>query len=233
MPGERIKIGLLIDNFSLPAWIHEMLKRVNESDYATISLIIKNKKNNTGESKGLNNLAYFLYRKLESKIVKARPDASLRKNITDIIGNATVLEVQSFSKGGFDYFEEKDIALIALHQPDVILKLGTGKFGGGILNVAKYGVWAYQIGDYTLVKGAPDGVWEVIEGKCSTGISLKILSDNGEADVLCGSYSSTNVAMNKNINLACWKAVSFVPRQLKKLYENADTFLLNVKILSG
>ena len=78
MPGERIKIGLLIDNFSLPAWIHEMLKRVNESDYATISLIIKNKKNNTGESKGLNNLAYFLYRKLESKIVKARPDASLR-----------------------------------------------------------------------------------------------------------------------------------------------------------
>ncbi len=229
MPGQRIKIGLLIDNFILPAWIYEMLKRVNESEYATISLIIKNELSNTGESKGFNNLAYSLYRKLESKIVKTRPDAFLRKNITDIIGNAAVLEVESFSKEGLDHFEEKDIALIASHQPDVILKLGTGKFGGGILNVAKYGLWAYQIGDYTLAKGVPAGVWEAIEGKCSTGISLKILKENGETDILCNSYSSTNVAINKNINLACWKAVSFVPRQLKKLYENADIFFLNVK----
>ena len=227
MPGESIKIGILIDNFILPSWICEMLKRIDESEYATISLIIKNNKPVTDQTKGFNHLAYTLYRKLENKITKARPDAFLRKNISGKTGNATILEVQSFSKEGIDYFEEKDIQLIASHQLDVLLKLGTGKFGGAILNAAKYGMWAYQIGDYTLVKGAPAGVWEVIEGKCSTAISLKILKDNDEAIVLCRSYSSTNVAMNKNINLACWKAVSFVPRQLKKLYNDPVGFVAN------
>ena len=229
MQGEKIKVGLLIDDFVLPAWLYEMLKRVAESNYATVSFIVKNNKAVGGEGKGLKNLAYSLYRKLESKIVKANPNAFARKNITGIAGNIESLEVQSFSKNGFDYFEDKDIELIASYQPDVLLKLGAGKISGGILNAAKYGVWAYQIGDYSLAKGAPAGVWEVIEGRCSTGILLKILRENGEADILCRSYSSTNVAINKNLNLACWKAVSFAPRQLKRLYENPDTFFADVK----
>ncbi len=65
----------------------------------------------------------------------------------------------------------------------------------------------------------------MLEGTCATAISLTLLKDGkGEEKILYNSYSSTNISMNKNLNLACWKAVSFVPRKLKELYENRDAF---------
>ncbi len=227
MAYEKLKIVLLIDDFFLQAWIYGMLKKVNESDYATIVLIVKNKnKNLRGTHKRLNTLAYILYRKLENKMVKLNPNALTLKNISSLLNDVPILEVQPSPKEGFELVDEKDIQIIQSYKPDVCIKLGLKKVSGSILSCAKFGTWAYTYGNNIM----EPGVWEVMHGICHTEIGVTKLTDETEQGVtLYRSFSSTQTSINKNMNIACWKAASFIPRILKKLYENRNSFLENLK----
>ncbi|HXL58312.1 MAG TPA: hypothetical protein VN958_18750 [Chitinophagaceae bacterium] len=233
MPSDRIKVGLLIDSFFVPAWIYETLKRIIETNYATISLVVKMQieKPKKNPSKNFHYLAYNLYRKIENKFIKLKYDAFFSINIIDLINDVPLLKVQSYKKESFEYLEENDIQLINSYGLDVCIKLSSENLIGAIFSCAKFGVWAYEQGKHFVYTGTSAGVWEVIEEVCETEIALKMLSkDAEEGNILYQSFSSTNVAINKNQNIACWKAVSFIPRKLKELYETkGEDFLENVK----
>src|SRR5438876_1198141 len=76
---EKIKVGLLIDSFFVPAWIHETVKRITESNYAFVAVVVK-REAGAPSFKGFNYLAYNLYGKLSRKYTKVRPKAFLKKN---------------------------------------------------------------------------------------------------------------------------------------------------------
>ena len=40
---EKLKIGLLINDFYIPAWAYEMVNQIEKSNYASIALIVKKK----------------------------------------------------------------------------------------------------------------------------------------------------------------------------------------------
>ena len=42
MLQHKIKVGLLIDNFSVPAWMHETIKRITQTEFADVAVVIKN-----------------------------------------------------------------------------------------------------------------------------------------------------------------------------------------------
>jgi len=39
---KKLRLGLLLDSFEVPAWIYLMLKKIQNSDYAEINLIVLN-----------------------------------------------------------------------------------------------------------------------------------------------------------------------------------------------
>jgi hypothetical protein len=235
MPANKIKVGLMIDNFFVPAWIYEMLKKIAESEYAIISLIIKKQtfsaKHQQGKShNGFHFFVYNTYRKIEDRYVKPKPNAFLQKNISDLVNAIPVLNIEPVNQGNFDHIQENDLQLIDAYQLDVCIKLGFQNFKGTILTIPKFGIW--EFGDNLINhKASLAGVREVIQHWCETTVSLRLLSHElEEGYVLYESFSSTNSAINKNQNLACWKAVSFIPRKLKELYEtNGDNFFEKVK----
>ena len=221
MPPEKIKVALLLNNFAVPAWIYESIKKITASDYAIISIIIKKQNGSSKPSKKFNYLAYNLYRKFENKFTKIKPNAFVTKNIKELITDVPVVTVQSSSKDGFEYINENDIAQIETYKPDVCIKLIPENLSGKILNIAKFGVWGFNSGKHFIQTGTSDGIWETIKAACATAITLKIFTgDSAEGKILYESFSSTNVAINRNQNVACWKASSFIPRKLKELYDS-------------
>lgn len=221
MPPEKIKVALLLDSFVVPAWIYESIKKITASDFAVVSLIIKKQSRRANKPpKNFSYLAYNLYRKFENKFTKIKPNAFLKKNISDLITDVPVVNVYSSSKDGFEFINETDIASIEIYKPDVCIKLSPENLNGAILQSAKFGVWGFDSGKYFVQTGTSDGIWDTIKDTCATAIVLKIFtSDSKEGKILYQSFSSTNVAINRNQNVACWKASSFIPRKLKELYD--------------
>src|SRR5436190_21551528 len=113
MPIAKIKVGLLIDSLLVPAWIYESMKRIAASEYATISLVIKKqRKHHTSGVENWHYLVYHLYRKFENKYSKLNPNAFQTKNISDLIHQVPVINIQSFPRDYFDVIDDEQIDVI-------------------------------------------------------------------------------------------------------------------------
>lgn len=228
MPPNKIKVGFLIDSFFVPAWIHETFKRITESNYALVATVIK-KEGGISAFKGLNYIAYNQYSKISRKYTKVRPKAFLKKNSADLFKNVPVLNVKAALKNGALALAEPDINTIKGYGLDVLIKFGFDKLGGNIFEAASCGVWAFDNEKIFGSAGTNAGVWEVVKGICATPITLKMLAADGPEKVLYQSFSTTGISISKCQGLACWKAVSFIPRRLKELYESGEEiFLQNI-----
>jgi len=225
MPREKIRIGLLLDSFFVPAWIHETFKRIAETDYLTVALVVK-KQGPVSGFKGFNYLAYNLYSKISRKYTKVRPKAFLKKNAADLFKDTALLSVAPTAKNNALAIAEPDINTIRNYNLDVLIKFGFDKLEENILTAAKLGVWTFDNEKIFGAAGTNAGVWEVVNGNCATAITLKMLTDKGPRQILYQSFSTTGISISKCQGLACWKAVSFIPRRLKELHTiGAELFL--------
>lgn len=223
MLQHKIKVGLLVDGFSVPAWMHETIKRITQTEYIDVAVVVKNQ-SAVPAFKGFSYLIYNNYCKLSRKYGKAAPKAFLRKNIAEFVKNIPVENIT---------IEQPNVDAIKNYGLDVLLKFSFAKVEGEILNAAKLGVWAFDNDKIFGSAGTNAGVWEVINNNCTTSIALEMLTDKG-SQVLYESYSSTNISISKNQNLACWKAVSFMPRRLKELYELGEaSFIKHIADYNG
>lgn len=218
MLQHKIKVGLLVDGFSVPAWMHETIKRITQTEYIDVAVVVKNQ-SAVPAFKGFSYLIYNNYCKLSRKYGKAAPKAFLKKNISEFIKNVPVENIS---------ITQPNVDALNKYGLDVLLKFSFAKVEGELLNAAKFGVWAFDNGKIFGSAGTNAGVWEVINNNCTTSITLEMLTGKG-SQVLYQSYSSTNISISKNQNLACWKAVSFIPRRLKELYEmGEETFISHI-----
>lgn len=237
MTKAKLKIGLLIDTYEVPAWVFQMVKLISESDFAEVTCVIKNNQQSPAINKTLlqklkNNKGRFWYlfvRKIleviYDKFVDRRsslPDCNETKNLKSILSTDVAhIDVVPNKKKHSDHFLEDDIARIQAEAPDVLIRLGFRILRGDILNVAQYGVWSYHHGDNHINRGGPAGFWESMESWPNTGSILQILSedlDNGL--VLYRSNATTHKFSYKdNVNSYFWKSLQFLPRKLRELHE--------------
>src|SRR5205085_10106690 len=68
---EKLRVGLLVEEFNIPAWAYRMLERIKEEGFAEITLIIKKETQKPAETK-LNKfrkafpfLLYLQYKKID------------------------------------------------------------------------------------------------------------------------------------------------------------------------
>ncbi len=223
----KIKIGLLIDSFDQPAWVHRMLSIIQGSDYAEISLVILNDAP-APPAKGVvkkftdnyDSLLFVGYRILEDLLFKPQPDAFKNCDTTDLLNRIPLIKVIPRQTKNSDFIEGESLEKIQAAGLDVIVRLGFRILRGGILSAAKYGIWSYHHGDNYTVRGMPAGWFEVLNHHPVTGSILQIITedlDNG--DVLYRSWSGTDhLSINRNRNNFYWKTLSFLPRKLKELH---------------
>src|SRR4051812_10534070 len=117
MLQHKIKVGLLIDNFSVPAWMHETIKRITQTDFLDVAVVVKNQ-SAVPAFNGLSYLVYNNYCKLSRKYGKAAPKAFLRKNISEFVKNIPVENI-SMTQPNVDALKKYDL--------DVLLKFSFAK----------------------------------------------------------------------------------------------------------
>lgn len=236
----KLRVGLLLDSATLSSWAYEMLQEIQDSDYASISLVVLNasaqpEQQVVGWTRRLRNtwrnrhyLLYALYDRIDR--FRARhlsPDAFAPVNARDLLAEVPTLTVTPLATKFSDRFTPEDLARIREHNIDVFLRLGFRILRGDILQTAPFGVWSFHHGDHEINRGGPPGFWEVFEHHLVSGAMLQVLTedlDNGI--VLARSFATTHsLSVRYNRNTVYWKSLRFVPRKLQELHRfGADQF---------
>ena len=60
--SEKLKIGLMLDSTNVPHWVHLMVEKINQSNYAKIELVIINGSKISKNT--MVNQLYLLYRQI-------------------------------------------------------------------------------------------------------------------------------------------------------------------------
>ena len=231
----KLRIGLLLDTLAVPAWVRKMTARIAASDYAELVLIVTDDTPPRDEPSLLQrleerpqDLARKALRQGLSALVWTRSgkrpqalDAFAPSIIDDIVADTPRVAVRPVRTRWSDKFSDEDLATIRSYQADVLIRIGFRILRGGILTVARYGVWSYHHGDNQVNRGGPPGFWEAVEGWPVTGCTLQQLSEDLDNGLTLARTWATTVSesVNANNQATYWKSLSLIPRQLKMLHQ--------------
>ena len=218
----RLKVGILLDSFILPAWAYASLERVVNLDCANVSVIILNDKEDSLKYKpdlfykNIQNLAYRLLSKIDKAIFQRGPDAFVSKDARELFINVPVIRVKPGSAGQIGFFDPADIVEIKSYQLDILIQMGFEALIGEILTAARFGVWTYDSG----TRSDPPGFWEVAHYNPETSWALFVLNNTStHRKTLYRSWVQTYpYSPARNRNRAFWIFSSFLPRQVELLY---------------
>ncbi len=231
MENQKLKIGVLLDSFILPAWAGRSLERVVNLDCIIISVIIQNAaKDSCGYESDLyynnnHNKVYNFASRLDKAIFGRGPDAFAATDTKRIFNDVPVKSVTPIKKGKTISFSVSDIDEIKSYQLDILIRLGFENLNGDILSAARLGIWSYYHGDPYEVRSNLPGLWEVIDRKLETGVILYVMDQDLKfGKNLYRSWIQTYpFSPVRNRNRCFWESSSFLSRQielLSKLGEN-------------
>jgi hypothetical protein len=224
-----------MDSYEISLWEYTLVERLIDSDYASIELIILNDGKRekraffTKLKRNWKRILFILYRKLDQKLFKVKPDAFELRDTADLLKETAVIKTKPIATEFSDRFQDEDIEKIKDHNLDILIRLGFRILRGEILKSARFGVWSYHHGDNNVNRGGPAGCWEVLENWDVTGSILQILNEDLDAGrVLYRSFSQTDKrSMHRNRNKYFWKSVSFLPRKVEELYNVGEVEFFN------
>lgn len=233
---EKLRIGILIDDFEVPAWTYQMLLRVYEIETSEIVLLVKNKAfQKKEEGKNINfpfsqHYFYSLYKKFDRKYFRSSPDAFEPREV-NFLSDIPVIEVEPKQEDGCQHFDKIAVDTIKKYKIDLFVKLGFKELKGDILKVSRFGIWSYHHGNIKYNRGEPPGFWEVFEKRDEVGSTLQMITENDNRKILFRSSSLTDkISVERNLNNSYWKAASFIPRKINDLARlGATEFFLRVE----
>jgi hypothetical protein len=234
----KLRVGVLVDALTVPAWAGALLREIARSDCAEIALVVVNAATHARRSvlgklwRHRHLLLYLGYTAIDRKLFPVAPDAFEPTDAGSLLAGVPQLSVMPVEKKFSDVFPKEAVGAIRGANLDVIVRLGFRILRGDILTAARCGVWSYHHGDGERYRGGPPGFWEVMESNPVTGSMLQILTedlDNGL--VLASSHAGTDpTSVRRNTNGYFWKTAALIPRKLAELHRlGSDEFLRRVR----
>lgn len=227
MDKPKLRLGILLDSFYLPAWAFRSLERVVNLECADVAVIIVNglKDSNKYRSglfyKKNHSIAIRLIDRVDSAIFLKGLDAFAPKNSQELFSNVPVIRIKPTSAGESGCFSQADIAEIKSYQLDILIRMGFDDLRGDILTSAKFGIWTYDHGGQRGISSDLPGFWEVVNLVPETSALLYRMKNNSTfGKVLYKSSVQTFIfSPARNLNRSVWLASSFLPRQVELLYQ--------------
>ena len=232
LTSDKIRVGLLIDSFVQPRWIHKIVHDIQASGIAKVVIVVKN----GGQSppkrfrfqrywSNRAQLLYAAYSRFDEIKTRLEADAFENIDLEPLLSDCPVLDVEPVSTKHTDRLIDEDVDRILAYDLDVALRFGFRILKGRVLDIARHGVWSYHHGDSSVNRGGPAGFWEVMKGEFVTGSMLQILTeelDNGRVIYKSWSPTSDRFSVKANRNHYYWKSSTFVMRKLRELAETKE-----------
>jgi hypothetical protein len=221
---QKLKLGLLLDSFNVPAWVYSVIQSVARGDSGIFVLVVLNEDNCKSNIKKRNASIYSIFNWIDEKLFTKDPDPFASKNAAELLMNVPVIKARPKQNGNVLFLEREDVKNIRAYQLDILIKFGFEGLQLETLKASKYGTWFYYHGDDRIMKAGPPGFWEVVENWSETGSAL--LSVGGlffPNRVLFRSHFITYpLSPARHRSYYFWATISFLPRQIALLQRLGD-----------
>jgi hypothetical protein len=216
----KLKLGLLLNSFDVPAWQSAALSAIVKSGVAEFVVVVLGDAANGTTHSDNSRFAYEVFNKLDEAIFCRAPNALTRVSLGEILAGVPVVMVTPTREASTDSFRAEDITRLRDYDLDVIVNIGFRRLQGEVLAAARFGVWYYEHGDNRVARGGPPGFWEVIERRPETGSALCLANDafpNGWV-IYRSRFLTYPFSPARNRQTSFWASSSFLSRQVKRLY---------------
>jgi hypothetical protein len=143
-------------------------------------------------------------------------------DVRDLLADVPSLAVRPVVEGFSQYFPDDALEALRAARLDVLLRFGFGILKGGVLGVARYGVWSYHHGDNRHYRGSAPGIWELIEDAPASGAMLQVLNERLDAGFVLarGEYpTARGLSSARNRLRPYWGTSFFVLHKLRQLHD--------------
>lgn len=226
-PAPPLRLGVLTDGDEIPEWLARSLSEVTERGIARVELIIERVEPPSSRVaeppsrlsrwwRNRSQLAFALAGRLDRNRAQLPPPASLRS----IAPDATWMQVTPVTGRFTDEFAAADAAAVRAAGLDVMIRAGFRILKGDILDGARLGVWSFHHGDNRTNRGGPPGVWEVLENRDVTGVTLqRITAELDGGEVLARSVGRTErFSFSRNVATLYPRSARMLTRSLERAW---------------
>ncbi len=220
MCTQKLKLGLLLDSFDVPAWIYSVIQRIADENCGEFVLLVLN---DTGiSSKRISHIStYSIFNSIDEKLFTKEPNPFEFKNIANLLSNVPIIKTHPIHENNVYRLSESDVKDIRKYKLDILIKFGFECLELETLNASKYGTWFYYHGDDRIMRGGPPGFWEVVENWSETSSAL--IATGGKFfpnRVLFRSHFITYpLSPARHRSYYFWATTSFLPRQISMLQQ--------------
>ena len=196
-----LRIGILLDGNRLIRVFREVVRDIQQSNFAKIELLVYNSaviatppartplplrvvRAFSGGRR--ETLLWNLYNRLDRKLHPLGDDPVAEEDCSGLLHGIESIQVSPVGKRFVHRFPEEAIEAIRARDLDVILRFGYNILRGGILQAARYGVWSFHHGDPDCYRGGPAHFWELYEHNPLSGAVLQVLTEELDAGKILG-----------------------------------------------
>lgn len=214
--GTPLKIGLLVDSPEVPKLFLEILKHIANAEFAQLDFVVRLKRPGRSDRGGLLFRVYDRWDQARS--------AGINDPFESTGFSGALAEIPSLDAAVNDGdISSAAIDVVGGRKLDVLLSFTSGPVPRGLLQVARYGVWAYEFGDGERYAGSPPYFWEVRDGHPLSCSRLYVLSeDQSVRRLLSQAQFATlpvaNTSWRNNRVRPGWASTDFVIQKLSELH---------------
>jgi hypothetical protein len=239
-----LRIGLLLDGFTLPRCFEQVIDHIQRCDFANIELLIIHRAPHPAPPSARSKwrtllgmltdknkrklLGYTLYQKLDKRFFAQDNDPLEEVDVSARLEGIDRISVVPIVEGFVHRFSPEDIQAIRQRDLDVLIRFGFNILRGEVLAAARYGIWSYHHGDNDFYRGGPPQFWELYEKNPVSGAILQVLTEELDAGyVLAKAIFSTaeGISNRRNCFTPFWGAVSMMIQKLYELHTQGWDFL--------
>ena len=224
MQREKLKLGLLLDSFLVPAWVYSTIQCVLKGTSAEIKLVILNDDFGRNKFSSRSKWVYSIFNRIDERLFTKEPNPFTPKNILELIGEMPFIKARLIHIDNYCFLKETDVRKIAEYELDILIKFGFEGLSCESLNISKYGTWFYLHGDERKWRGGPPGFWEVVENRPETSSAVLAVGGNSlSTRVLFRSdFFTYPVSPARHRSYYFWATTPFLQRQIEFLYQNGE-----------
>jgi hypothetical protein len=188
-PRAPLRVGLLLDEPKLPWWIAPALTAARERGIATIALAVI-RRPPLERDPAPRPVRWWRNRKVLGYALTERLDRWRQRQLTpadlglEVMGNPRTLEVEPSVTRFSDSLSDADVEQLRRSELDLLIRLGFRILRGPVLAAARHGTWSFHHGDNRRYRGGPPAVWEVLEDREESGITLQRLTEELDGGVV-------------------------------------------------
>ena len=205
----KIRLGVILPDTTVPLWVFRMLEKIKGSSYAEVVTLAF-----AADAKQPDPL-YERYFKLDQRFYKPYPSPWEGRDVRQILQNT-----QRFGESLHDF-----VTRFRSMRLDVVLNLSLDSLPGSVSDAARFGIWSLRCNDLRIATGTDFGWLELLNDEPLLHCAVEAQRGDVVQAVAWSVIAAHPYSFTHNQKSVLWRLTALVPRVLRDLQAKGDSEL--------